>query len=112
MFLTGSVSRRLVLLSICIAVLLFASLTSAQQNGLIPLTAVGPATGEKPHRPGQAAEAPASRVGIMQDAYFLLASTLRPLGHEIPDGLPLGVPRIARPSRLQRDSIRETQRQV
>jgi len=40
----GSVSQRLVFLSICVAVLSFANLTSAQQNGLIPNTAVGPAT--------------------------------------------------------------------
>jgi len=32
------------LLSLCVAVLSFASLTSAQQNGLTPYTAVGPAT--------------------------------------------------------------------
>jgi len=53
----GSVSQRLVFLSICVAVLSFASLTSAQQNGLIPNTAVGPATDAGGHAisAGQAA---------------------------------------------------------
>jgi hypothetical protein len=53
-----SVSQRLVFLSICVAVVLsFASLTSAQQNGLIPNTAVEPATDAGGHAisAGQAA---------------------------------------------------------
>jgi hypothetical protein len=40
----GFLSRELVVLCLCIAVLSFASLTSAQQNGLTPYTAVEPAT--------------------------------------------------------------------
>lgn len=40
----GFLSRELVILCLCIAVLSFASLTSAQQNGLTPYTAVEAAT--------------------------------------------------------------------
>src|SRR5215469_16511209 len=40
----GFVSRKVVQLSLCVAVLSFGNLTSAQQNGLTPYTAVGPAT--------------------------------------------------------------------
>jgi len=54
---TGFVSQRLVFLSICVAVLSFASQTSAQRNGLTPSTAVGPATDASGHAisAGQAA---------------------------------------------------------
>ena len=40
----GFLSRKSVILCLCIVVLSFASLTSAQQNGLTPYTAVEPAT--------------------------------------------------------------------
>src|SRR5215469_11304351 len=54
---TGFVSQRLVFLSICVAVLSFASPASAQKNGLTPSTAVAPATDAGGHAisAGQAA---------------------------------------------------------
>jgi len=54
----GFVSRTVVLLSLCVAVLSFGNITSAQQNGLIPYTAVGPATDAGGHaiNAAQAAE--------------------------------------------------------